>query len=118
MRSFLSIALVASLLAFAPACKKAKPKAADIKDVVEVTVDAKGFHPSSIPAKRGRPLTLIFTRVSDDTCATEVVIADEKIRKDLPLNTSVPLTFIPSKPGDLHFACAMNMVKGEIQVIQ
>ena len=111
-------AVVAIVLLGAASGCKAKPKPADVKDVVAITVDEKGFNPSSIPARRGRPITLVFTRTSDQTCATEILFPDEKIRKDLPMNTPVPVTFIPSRAGDLHFACAMNMVKGALQVIQ
>ena len=115
-RNLVALALSLCLLPSA-GCKKSKPKPADVKDVVEVIVDEKGFHPSIIPARRGRPITLVFTRKTDKTCATEVLISDERIRRDLPLDTSVPITFIPSKSGDETFACAMNMVKGTIQVL-
>jgi plastocyanin domain-containing protein len=105
---------LASLALLAPACR---PSAADVKDSVQVTVDESGFRPTKIAAKKGRPITLVFTRTVEKTCADEVVIADQNIRKALPLNASVPVTFIPEKSGDLHFACPMNMYGGDIQVI-
>ena len=90
----------------------------EVKDVVTVTVDDSGFHPDKIPAKRGRPITLVFNRVTDQTCATSVVIASERITKPLPLNAQAYVTFIPEKAGDIHFACPMNMVTGTITVAQ
>lgn len=105
------------LLAAAGGCGKVKLKPVEIKDVVQVTVDGDGFKPDHIPAKRGKPLTLVFNRTSDKTCATEVVIASERIRKELPLNKQTFVTFIPEKTGEVAFACPMNMVKGSITVI-
>ena len=115
MRSLLC-GLAAALLVAGGGCNS-KPKAAEVKDVVMITVDKDGFNPSEIPAKRGRPITLVFTRISDQTCATEVVIPSENIRKDLPLNATVSLSFVPEKAGKIRFACAMNMVKGDVDVI-
>lgn len=105
------------LLAAAGGCGNSKPKPAEIKDVVNVTVDADGFKPDRIPAKRGKPITLVFNRTTDKTCATEVVIASERIRKELPLNKQTFVTFIPEKTGEVAFACPMNMVKGSISVV-
>ena len=76
-----------------------------------------GFKPDTIYARRGQPLTLVFNRTEKDTCATEVVIASERIRKELPMNTPVTVVFMPSKVGDIHFACPMNMVTGTIKVV-
>ena len=113
-----AIALCAALLALAATgCKGQMLGPPKIEDVVNITVDKSGFNPSRIYAKRGRPITLVFNRTEDKTCATEVVIASEHIHKDLPLNASIPVVFMPSKAGDIHFACAMNMVTGTITVV-
>ena len=110
----LSLGLV--LAVGASGCSKKLLGPPKVEDTVIVTVDDSGFHPDSIPAKRGRPITLVFNRTSDHTCATAVVIASEHIRKDLPLNAQAPVMFIPEKAGDIHFACPMNMVTGTISV--
>lgn len=103
--------------AIAPGCKGAGLGPPRIKDTVNVTVDKGGFSPDRIYAQRGRPITLVFNRVEERTCATEVVIASEHIRKELPMNTPVSVVFIPGKTGDIHFACPMNMVTGTISVV-
>ncbi len=50
---------------------------------VNITADAKGFTPSEVHATKGAPLSLVFTRTSDNTCATEVVFPELKVRKEL-----------------------------------
>lgn len=116
MRTLLAAVSIALLAAASGACK-AKPAAPpEVKDLVNVTVDEDGFKPDQIPAKRDRALTLVFKRTTDKTCATSVVIASERINKELPLNTPTSVTFIPEKAGDIHFACPMNMVTGTIRV--
>ena len=116
---FLALFMVVAIAgAGAAGCGKKLLGPPEVKDVVTVTVDDSGFHPDKIPAKRGRPLTLVFNRTSDQTCATSVVIASERINKPLPLNAQAYVTFIPEKAGDIHFACPMNMVVGTISVAQ
>ena len=34
----------------------------------------------------------------------------------LPLSKPVEVTFVPTKAGKVHFACAMDMVSGDLQV--
>jgi plastocyanin domain-containing protein len=117
MRSSRGAVAVGLLVAAGFGCGKKGPvPPAEIKDVVQVTVDEDGFRPNRIPAQVGRPLTLVFTRKVEKTCADAVVIASENIRQPLPLNQTVMVTFMPSHTGDVHFACPMNMVTGEIAV--
>ena len=93
----------------------AKPAAAD-QQVAKVEVNDQGFVPAELTVKAGQPLKLTFTRTSDKTCATEVVInSDPKITKDLPLNTPVTIDLTP-KTSEIAFACGMNMYSGKILV--
>ena len=95
---------------FAVAQKKAEAQTA------KITVTAKGFEPASVNLKANVPAKLTFLRTTNDTCATEVVIPDYKIKKELPLNKAVDVEFTPTKAGDFAFACGMNMFKGKIVV--
>ena len=83
-------------------------------NVVEVKVTEKGYEPSRIVATVGKPVTLRVTRVTDKTCATEIVFKDPPLRHELPLNTPVEVTLTPTKAGEIPFSCAMNMVGGVI----
>ena len=83
---------------------------------VELAVTERGFEPSEVQAKKGIPLTLVVTRKTDATCAKEIVIADQNIRKDLPLNQAVELTFTPGNSGEIRYVCGMDMIAGKIVV--
>jgi len=83
---------------------------------VELAVTERGFEPAEIQAKPGVPLTLVVTRKTDATCAKEIVIADQDIRRDLPLNQAVEMTFTPGDSGEVRFACGMDMITGRIVV--
>lgn len=98
------IFLAAALLA-APAARS-----------IDIAVTSGGFEPERIEVKKGEPVRLVVTRKTDKTCATEIVIADAKIRKELPLNKPVEIEFTPQKTGKLRYACGMDMVSGELVV--
>jgi plastocyanin domain-containing protein len=83
---------------------------------VEVTVNGSGYEPAEIQASAGEPLTLVFTRTTDEGCGDELVIASQDIRRDLPLNEAVEVSFTPSEAGNLRFTCGMDMYDGTIVV--
>ena len=72
-----------------------------------------------IKVKKGEPMTFVFERKTDKTCAKEVIIhVDEgnEIEKKLPLNQPVEVAVTFPKSGDVVYACGMDMVKGSIHV--
>jgi plastocyanin domain-containing protein len=83
---------------------------------VEMAVTENGFEPSSVPLTRGQPVTLVVTRRTDATCATAIVLADYGIKRDLPLNQAVEITFTPDKAGEVRYACGMDMIAGKFVV--
>jgi plastocyanin domain-containing protein len=83
---------------------------------VAVTVDGDGFKPSSVTFKKGAPATLVFTRTTDDTCATEVVFPQLDIKKELPKNTPVTITVPTDKEQKLTFQCGMGMYKSSVVI--
>ena len=106
----LGIALLASCISGVHA---AEPRRIDI------SVTELGFSPDKIAVKKDEAISLVFTRKTDKTCAKDVIIQvsdKEKIQKTLPLNTPVTIQTKFAKPGDIRFACGMNMVSGVIQV--
>lgn len=83
---------------------------------IAITADDKGFTPPSVTLKKGAPASLVFTRTTDATCATEVVFPDLKIKKDLPLKTPVTIDIPTDAPRSLTFTCGMAMFKGAVVI--
>ena len=84
--------------------------------VVNVAVTKDGFTPSSFTVYKNTPVRLTFIRKVEVTCATDVVIPDYDIKRELPLNEPVVVEFTPEKAGTISFACGMNMQRGKIVV--
>jgi plastocyanin domain-containing protein len=83
---------------------------------VQITVTRKGYEPWRIEGRKGVPLTLVVTRTTDETCATELVLPEYGIDRKLPLGEPVTITFTPARSGTLRYSCAMKMFQGEIEV--
>lgn len=89
----------------------------DDVQVVEVAVGADGFDPQKIELEAGTPARLVFTRTSDETCATEVQIPGYDIEKtELPLGEEVAIEFMPDETGTFTFVCGMDMLEGTLVV--
>ena len=82
---------------------------------IEIAVIPEGFSPASVDVQAGVPIELVFTRKTDKTCATEVVVPSLKVKKALPLNEPVTIPITPQK-DEIAFACGMNMFKGKLVV--
>ena len=80
---------------------------------VAITVSGSGYQPSSVTVPAGRPVTLVFTRTSDDGCGTQVMFPSLNIRRDLPLNQPVEVALTPTA-GTIAFTCGMNMLRGSV----
>jgi plastocyanin domain-containing protein len=120
----LLIVLVSAAVLLAGCEKKADPAAksdpapaaAADKSAIPITVDGDGFKPSAVKFKKGAPATLIFTRTTDDTCATEVVFPQLDIKKELPKGKAVSITIPTDKEQTLTFQCGMGMYKSSVVV--
>jgi len=55
-------------------------------------------------------------RKTEATCAKELAIKDEGLRKELPLNQPVTFDFTPTKSGEMTYACGMGMITGVLVV--
>jgi plastocyanin domain-containing protein len=76
-----------------------------------------GFVPANVKVKAGEPVTLVITRKTDETCATEILIDGTDIKTSLPLNKPAEVAWTPAKPGTVKFGCAMDkMVGGQLLV--
>jgi plastocyanin domain-containing protein len=94
---------------------KKKGNTAKVK-VINILLTEKGFEPDNVKLRVGQPTKLIFMRKVQRTCATEVLLTDYNIKRDLPLNSPVAIEFTPKKTGTLSFSCGMNMIKGSLIV--
>lgn len=83
---------------------------------VRVTVTEKGFEPATIQVARNTETTLIITRKTDKTCATEAIFTESGRRYDLPLNEEVRILLPTATATTLHYACGMDMIRGEVVV--
>jgi hypothetical protein len=77
---------------------------------IKVVVNDQGFVPSKIQVKKGQDVTLVVTRETDLTCATEIVVAAKGIHQDLPLNQTVRVPLGKVDSDSLRFACGMDMI--------
>lgn len=86
---------------------------------IEISVTTHGFDPDEIKVPAKKPVTLVFTRKTDQTCTKSVVLTLEdgkKVERALPLDKPVELAVTFPKAGKLGYACSMNMTKGIIVV--
>jgi plastocyanin domain-containing protein len=107
-----ALVAAAALAALATACRS-EPREGE---PVKITVTKNGYEPFEVKARAGKPLTLVVTRTTDETCATEIVIPEANVSQDLPLGKPVTITFTPQKSGKLRYSCAMKMFQGVIDV--
>jgi len=100
------------------ACSKKEPAPAASGSRYEIAVTEKGFEPGDLAVPAGKPVTIVFDRKTDATCAKQIVLdtGGSKIQKDLPLNTPVEIATTFPKAGKLSYACGMDMMKGTITV--
>ena len=108
--------LISAIALSLAACDK-KSSGSAAPGTVAVTADDHGFTPSSVTFKKGAPAALVFTRTTDDTCATEVVFPElNNLKKDLPKNQPVTIQIPTDKEQKLTFQCGMGMYKSSIVV--
>ena len=109
-----SILIVLSLLI--PVADAQKRTRAMRAQTALVEIGKFGYEPATFSLRRGIPARVTFLRLTEQTCATEVVFADYGIRRDLPLNQAVVIQFTPKTSGEFSFTCGMNMHRGRLIV--
>ena len=114
MRRLIACAALAAIVvsSLANHSSAAAPKIREQKIAVAVT--SNGFEPAEIKVKAGQPVHLVVTRKVERTCASDIVLKGYGIKKPLPLNQPVDVRFTPDKPGTIRYACAMDMIAGQL----
>ncbi|MEK7551384.1 MAG: cupredoxin domain-containing protein [Patescibacteria group bacterium] len=85
-------------------------------DSIDILVDG-GYQPEIISIAKGKTTKINFIRKDPSPCLEDVVLADFKIRKYLPLNKKVSIEITPKKEGEFVFSCGMNMFHGKVRVV-
>lgn len=110
--------LVPLVIAFAGAASADAP-APKASSRIQITVTTSGFNPDTISVPAKKPVTLVFTRKTDSTCAKSVILTmddGKKVEHALPLDKPVEVVATFPKAGKLSYACSMDMIKGVIVV--
>jgi plastocyanin domain-containing protein len=81
---------------------------------VQLAVTDRGFEPPRTAVPRGRALTLVVTRKTEQTCATEIFIPRLNQRQALPLHQPVRIEIPAGVEDTLNYVCGMNMLGGTI----
>jgi|SRR5689334_23418846 len=103
-------------IALAAGCTQEPKQAASGLTRFELAVTDSGFAPATITVPSGKPVMLVVTRTTDQTCAKEIVFPEQGIRKPLPLNEAVEIALPASPKGEIQYVCGMDMIKGIIVV--
>ena len=110
------ISAAAAIAMLAAGCAREARQAADSGARFEISVTDTGFAPASITIPAGKPVTLVVTRKTDQTCVKEIVFPDQGIRKPLPLNEAVEISLPASPKGEMTYVCGLNMISGKVLV--
>jgi plastocyanin domain-containing protein len=105
-------ALLCLGLALASGCSKPAEKSRFPEIAIHVTTD--GFVPKHATAPRGQPVTLVITRDTDQTCATQLVVQGIDSTWDLPLHRAVHIDVPQGVTDTLRYVCGMGMERGDV----
>ena len=75
-----------------------------------------GYTPDVIVVEHGKPVRLNFRREESAVCSEMVIFGDFNRSAKLPEGETVPVEFVPEKPGEYEFACQMGMLRGKLVV--
>lgn len=94
-----------------------EPRLEDGVQILEIEAGELGFQPISVSLQTGVPARLVFTRTTEQTCATEIKIPAFDIGPvDLTLDEPVVVEFTPTETGEFRFVCGMDMLEGALLV--
>lgn len=81
----------------------------------KIEVTQEGYVPAILKVKANEAFKLKITRLTNATCAREIVVPNKKLKVDLPLNKEVVVDMPALEKGEVKFGCAMDlMISGVI----
>jgi plastocyanin domain-containing protein len=75
-----------------------------------------GYTPDVIVVQHGKPVRFNFRREETAACSEMVIFNDFGKSAHLPTGETVPVEFLPEKPGEYEFTCQMGMLRGKLIV--
>jgi plastocyanin domain-containing protein len=75
-----------------------------------------GYTPDVLLVQHGKPVRLNFRREETAACSEMVVFNAFGKSARLPTGETVPIEFLPEKPGEYEFTCQMGMFRGKVIV--
>jgi plastocyanin domain-containing protein len=75
-----------------------------------------GYTPDVIVVQHGKPVRFNFRREETAACSEMVIFNDFGKSTRLPTGETVPVEFLPEKPGEYEFSCQMGMLRGKLIV--
>ncbi len=115
---FAGLALIAFIVWFFWLKRSAGVRASDVTGgYQEAMILVKGgYTPDVIVVEHGKPVRLNFRREETAACSEMVLFPDFNKSARLPTGETVPVEFLPDKPGEYGFACQMGMLRGKLIV--
>lgn len=83
---------------------------------VDLKINASGYFPDVIVAKKDIHLKINVHSDNDAGCATVIVFPDFNIEKTIPAGSSDMIEIPPSQEGTFYFRCSMNMFRGKLVI--
>ena len=75
-----------------------------------------GYTPDVLIVQHGKPVRFNFRREETAACSEMVIFNDFGKSAHLPTGETVPVEFLPEKPGEYEFTCQMGMLRGKLIV--
>jgi plastocyanin domain-containing protein len=98
--------LLILLVLFLTSCETTASK---VDKVITVQATQSGYKPSLIEVpKSAQKVTVRFERITEHTCAQEVVYEEQNINERLPLKKPVEITFDLSRTDKIKYGCHMD----------
>lgn len=95
----------------------ATPATSSAGAIPEIRIDVKGgYKPDELALQKGVPVRLRFVRFDSGACASELLMPDFKVKKELAPLAETVVDITPTEAGEFEFTCGMKMMRGWIQV--